>query len=76
MNLEFTGGQTPSEGGLEMSRRKEHQPPSRVMAVFQEAALSFNLPREATLAELAEELNALGKIYGGMPLYVDIRLPG
>jgi hypothetical protein len=46
------------------------------MAVFQEAALSFNLPREATLGELAEELSALGKIYGGMPLYVDVRLPG
>jgi hypothetical protein len=58
-----------------MSGRKQPVQPSRVMAVFQEAALSFNLPREATLGELAEELNALGKIYGGMPLYVDIRLP-
>jgi hypothetical protein len=57
-------------------RKQQHaMQPSRVMAVFQEAALSFNLPREATLGELAEELNALGKIYGGMPLYVDIRLP-
>jgi hypothetical protein len=49
--------------------------PSRVMAVFQEAALAFNLPREATLGELVEELDALGTIYGGMPLYVDVRLP-
>jgi hypothetical protein len=48
---------------------------SRVMAVFQEAALAFNLPREATLGDLAEELGALGEIYGGLPLYVDIRLP-
>jgi hypothetical protein len=58
-----------------MSDKKQGTPPSRVMAVFEEAALSFNLPREATLGELAEELNALGKIYGGMPLYVDVRLP-
>lgn len=49
--------------------------PNRVMAVFQEAALAFNLPREATLGELVEELDALGTIYGGMPLYVDVRLP-
>ena len=48
---------------------------SRVMAVFHEAALAFNLPREATLGELVEELDALGAIYGGMPLYVDVRLP-
>lgn len=48
--------------------------PSRVMAVFEEAALAFNLPRDATLAELVEELAALGEIYGGLPLYVDVRL--
>jgi hypothetical protein len=58
-----------------MSARKDRTRPSRVMAVFQEAALSFNLPREATLGDLAEELGALGKIYGGLPLYVDVRLP-
>lgn len=51
------------------------QQSSRVMAVFEDAALAFNLRRGATLAELAEELGALGKIYGGLPLYVDIRLP-
>ena len=48
--------------------------PSRVTAVFENAALAFNLPREATLAELAEELAALGERYGGPPLYVDVRL--
>ena len=58
-----------------MRAGKDKAEPSRVMAVFHEAALSFNLPREATLADLAEELGALGKIYGGMPLYVDVRLP-
>lgn len=53
---------------------KQRTEPSRVRAVFREAALSFNLPREATLEELAEELGALGEIYGGAPLYVDVRL--
>ena len=48
---------------------------NRVMAVFREAALSFNMPRETTLEELAEELGALGELYGGAPLFVDIKLP-
>ena len=51
------------------------KPQSRVMAVFQEGALAFNLPPEATLEELAERLSVLGEFCGGMPLYVDIRLP-
>ena len=50
------------------------QQPSRVMAIFEDAALAFNLRRGATLEDLAEELGALGEIYGGMPLYVDVRL--
>jgi hypothetical protein len=56
-----------------MDKAKEQ--PSRVMAIFQGAALAFNLPREATLAQLAEELGELGELYGGLPLYVDVRLP-
>jgi hypothetical protein len=51
------------------------QQPSRVTAIFQEAALAFNFPRDATLETLARELGALGERYGGLPLYVDIRLP-
>lgn len=58
-----------------MSDKAWRVAPSRVMAVFEQAALSFDLPREATLGELAEELGALGEIYGGLPLYVDVRLP-
>jgi hypothetical protein len=50
------------------------QQSSRVMAIFEDAALAFNLRRGATLADLAEELGALGEIYGGLPLYVDVRL--
>jgi hypothetical protein len=58
-----------------MRDKAQRTQPNRVMAVFNEAALAFNLPREATLGELVEELDALGAIYGGMPLYVDVRLP-
>jgi hypothetical protein len=53
---------------------KQRTQQSRVMAVFEEAALSFNLPREATLSDLAEELGVLGERYGGAPLYVDVRI--
>lgn len=55
--------------------RSEHQSPNLVRAVFKEAALSFNLPPDTTLEELAEELASLGQRYGGLPLYVDVRLP-
>ena len=37
-----------------------------VSAVFQGAALSFDLAREATLAQLAERLGVLGQIHGGL----------
>jgi hypothetical protein len=52
----------------------EHNTPSLVRAIFKDAALSFNLPKETTLAELAEELGDLGQRYGGMPIYVDVKL--
>jgi hypothetical protein len=61
------------EGGMSSTLREQ---PSRVTAIFEEAALAFNLPRNATLEDLAEELGALGERYGGPPLYVDVRLPG
>ncbi len=57
-------------------RNSKRQEPSRVTAIFEDAALAFNLRRDATLADLAQELGALGERYGGLPLYVDIRLPG
>jgi len=50
------------------------QPPNRVTAVFQDAALSFEMAREATFAQLAEQLGLLGEIHGGLPLSVDIRV--
>ncbi len=57
-----------------MIARQPGQQASRVVAVFRDAALSFDLPREATLEDLAEELGFLGERYGGSPLYVDVRL--
>jgi hypothetical protein len=45
-----------------------------VTAVFHNAALSFNVTRETTLAQLAEKLGALSEIHGGLPLSVNIRV--
>jgi hypothetical protein len=55
-----------------MDERTEQ--PNRVMAIFHHAALSFDLRRDATLGELAQELGMLGEIYGGTPLYVGVRV--
>jgi hypothetical protein len=59
------------EEGAAMSATEQ---PSRVTVVFETAALAFNLPRGATLAQLAEELAELGELCGGSPLYVDVHL--
>jgi hypothetical protein len=45
----------------------------RVTAIFHDAALSFDLARDATLAKLAEQLSILGERHGG-PLMVNVRL--
>jgi hypothetical protein len=60
---------------MEAAMRHRRRQQGRVMAVFEDAALAFALPRNATLEDVALELGTLGEIYGGMPLYVDIRLP-
>jgi hypothetical protein len=46
----------------------------RVTAIFHDAALSFDLARDATLAKLAEQLSILGEHHGGSPLAVNVRL--
>jgi hypothetical protein len=48
---------------------------NRVTAIFQNAALTFNVARETTFAQLAEQLSALSEIHGGQPLSVDVRVP-
>jgi hypothetical protein len=55
-----------------------HQPaqkPNRVTAIFENAKLSFEMARGTTLAQLVEELSILGKVHGGLPLSVDVRVP-
>lgn len=47
-----------------------------VRAVFKDAAFSFNLRRQATLGDLAEELAYVGRRHGGAPLYVDVVVRG
>jgi hypothetical protein len=44
------------------------------MAIFQNAELSFEIARRATLAELVEQLCLIGEAHGGLPLSVDIRI--
>jgi hypothetical protein len=46
----------------------------RVTAIFHDAALSFDVARDATLAKLAEQLSVLGERHGGLPLMVNVRL--
>jgi hypothetical protein len=67
------GDRSTEEWEVGMDERMEQ--PNRVMAIFHRAALSFDLRRDATLGELAQELGMLGEIYGGTPLYVDVRIP-
>jgi hypothetical protein len=46
----------------------------RVTAIFHDAALSFDLARDTTLAKLAERVSILGERHGGLPLVVNVRL--
>jgi hypothetical protein len=50
------------------------QRPHRVTALFQDAQLSFDIARKATLAQLVEQLSVLGEAHGGLPLSVDVRI--
>ncbi|HEY0525636.1 MAG TPA: hypothetical protein VGD08_19750 [Stellaceae bacterium] len=47
---------------------------NRVLAVYDREALSFDLPRNATLADLAEILGTLSTSQGGMPHQVEIAI--
>jgi hypothetical protein len=56
-----------------MNRKPAHRC-NRVTAIFQDARLSFDIGREVTLAQLAEQLFVLGESHGGPPLSVDVRV--
>jgi hypothetical protein len=51
------------------------QKPNRVTAIFQDSRLSFDLARGATFAQLAERLSGLGEAHGGLPLFLELRVP-
>lgn len=77
----FYGTGRPAEGftnrlpvqGTEMNPKRTRQP-NRVTAIFQHAALTFDMARETSLAQLAEQLGRLGEIHGGLPLSIDVRV--
>jgi hypothetical protein len=48
--------------------------PNRVTAVFQNAVVPIEVARKTTLAHLAEQLSALGGIYGNLLLPVQVRI--
>jgi len=55
-----------------------HQPahrPNRVTAEFEHARIAFDIARGVTLAQLAEQLAALGEIHGSLPLSIDVQVP-
>ena len=54
---------------------KPAQQPNRVTAMFQNATLSFDIERGATLEQLVEQLSMLSELHGGLPLSVDVRVP-
>ncbi|HLJ65421.1 MAG TPA: hypothetical protein VKT70_15010 [Stellaceae bacterium] len=54
--------------------RSKSEAPNQVRALFKQASLSFDLPKETTLEELATELALLGRRFGGLPIYVDVKV--
>ena len=56
-----------------VGKRKDDKGWSKVTAVFEDSDVSFLLPRDATLAELAERL-AIMAVPHGAPVAVDVRL--
>jgi hypothetical protein len=56
--------------------RKKAQQRNRVTAVFQHAAISIEIARQTSLAQLAERLGTLGEIHGKLILPVHVRVAG
>jgi hypothetical protein len=42
---------------------------------FEHARIAFDIARGVTLAQLAEQLAALGEIHGSLPLSIDVQVP-
>jgi hypothetical protein len=45
-----------------------------VTAVFEYSDVSFLLPKDATLGELAEQLAAVAELHGGLPTMLAVRI--
>ena len=54
--------------------RIERPTQNHVMAVFEDSALSFELPPAATLEDLADRLAHLSERHGGALISVDVRV--
>jgi len=54
---------------------KNAQQPNWVTAVFQNAAVSIEVAHQTTLAQLAEQLGALGEIHGKLVFPLQVRIP-
>lgn len=56
-----------------MKSIRDVQPPQhQVIAEFKDSALAFRLPREATFADLAACLAALGLAHRGGPIRIEV----
>ncbi|MGO9172066.1 MAG: hypothetical protein ACLP7P_08890 [Rhodomicrobium sp.] len=52
---------------------KERLVATDVLIEFEDGPVSFAIPRGATLADISENLNELGKWHKGQPLSIDVR---
>ena len=52
-----------------------HPHSNHVVAVFADSMLAFELPRGATLEDLAARLAYLGERHAGTPLEITVRTP-
>jgi hypothetical protein len=48
--------------------------PSFVTVMFRDSALSFEMPADTTMGELADYLADLGEVHGSTPVAVDVQL--
>lgn len=59
---------------MQKLRSNIRSPQHRVIAEFEDSTLSFPLPREATLEDLAGRLAALGQSHRGAPVSIEVTI--
>ena len=52
---------------------KERFIATSVLIAFEDGSVSFRIPRGATLADVSENLDKIGKEHKGQPLSIDVR---